>query len=370
MTSDLVFLPKGTKLDGYEIVRPLAHGASGSVYAAVRGTGDERGRDVALKVLHPHLVRDRQLTHRFEREAAILRRLRSNHIVPLLDFGQTEDGQLYMALELVQGRGLDGVIADEAPIAPERAIAIARQICEALSAAHAIGVVHRDLKPSNVVLERRDGEEVVRVLDFGLAKVLRGTSSSLASLTEQNMVFGTPDYMAPEQVRGDDVDGRCDIYSVGIVLYQMLTKTLPFSASTPIGIMTAHLVEMPPVPSSRDPCALISPALEAIVMHALAKDRELRYGSAAELAAALASALASPADVTSIAPPRSDTELPYRDTLHALPAAPSAPPPTLPAGPAAAAPANTADRAFYLVGLAAAALGIAAGLLASWLLSD
>jgi serine/threonine-protein kinase len=167
-----------------------------------------------------------------------------------------------------------------------------------------------------------DGKERARVCDFGMAKVLRGDpSDSLNMLTEQNMVFGTPEYMAPEQARGDEVDARCDVYAVGVMLYEMLTGAPPFRYETPIGVMTAHLVEEPRPPSSRAP-GTIAPALEAVVLHALAKKRVDRYPSAAALSEALESALRRPGDVASTRPQpgvrTSATDLATRDTEHAL----------------------------------------------------
>ena len=252
----------------------------------------------------------------------ILRRLRGPNIVPLLDFGELDDGVLYMALELVHGRALDE-ITRVGPLEPFRAVTLAQQVCAALEVAHATDVVHRDLKPGNVLIEPfPDGQERARVCDFGMAKVLRGDpSDSLNMLTEQNMVFGTPEYMAPEQARGDEVDARCDIYAMGVMLYEMLTGAPPFRYDTPIGVMTAHLVEEPRPPSSHVP-GRITPALEAVVLHALAKKRADRYPSAGALSDALESAMRRPSDVASARPqpgPRtSRTDLATRDTEHAL----------------------------------------------------
>jgi serine/threonine-protein kinase len=319
----------------YRIERVLGDGVSGTVYTAERlpgapalesaetaGSTDGREGRVALKVIHRSLVRDRQISRRFHREAAILRKLRCPYIVPLLDFGELDDGVLYIALERVQGRALDEIIRG-GPLDPVRAVTLAQQVCVALEAAHATDVVHRDLKPGNVLIERTpDGEERARVCDFGMAKVLRGDpSDSLNMLTEQNMVFGTPEYMAPEQARGDEVDARCDVYAMGVMLYEMLTGAPPFRYETPIGVMTAHLVEEPMAPSSRVP-GTITPALEAVVLHALAKKPGERYASAAALADALESAMRRPSDVASARPqpgPRtSATDLGTRDTDHAL----------------------------------------------------
>jgi serine/threonine-protein kinase len=302
----------------YRIVRVLGEGVSSVVYVAERLLGE--GERVALKVIHRHLVKDRQISRRFHREASILRILRCPNLVSLLDFGELEDGVLFMALELVEGRSLEQVLRGD-PIDPTRAVAWVKQICTALEAAHGAAIVHRDLKPGNVIIERTsEGVERARVLDFGMAKVLRGDpTDSLNLLTEQNMVFGTPEYMAPEQARGDEVDGRCDVYASGVILYEMLVGSTPFRGPTPVAVMTAHLAEAPTPPSRRLPRAPLSPALEAVVLHALAKNPKDRYPSARALAQALDRALLSPGDVASIAPPTLlGDDLSTRDTERAL----------------------------------------------------
>ena len=221
-------LDKGTRFARYRVLRVLGDGASGIVYEAEceaepAEADDERrsvktGDHVALKIIHRHLVKDRQISRRFLREARILSRLRGENLVDLVDFGEA-DGRLFMALELVQGTPLDR-LARAGPMDPERAIGIVRQVCCALEVAHGTGVVHRDLKPGNVIVANGDGRgDRVHVLDFGMAKMLRADASqSLTALTEQNMVFGTPEYMAPEQARGDEVDARADVYALGSVL--------------------------------------------------------------------------------------------------------------------------------------------------------
>jgi len=376
----------------YRIKRVLGDGVSGTVYTAEPlpgiaasepaplGSSTEAGeRLVALKVLHRSLVRDRQISRRFHREAAILRKLRGPYIVSLFDFGELDDGVLYMALELVRGRALDEIIR-LGPLEPARAVALAQQVCAALEIAHASDVVHRDLKPGNILVETTpDGQERARVCDFGMAKVLRGDpSDSLNMLTEQNMVFGTPEYMAPEQARGDEVDARCDVYAMGVMLYEMLTGEPPFRYDTPIGVMTAHLVEEPRPPSSRVP-GRITPALEAVVLHALAKKRADRYPTAAALAGALESAIERPSDVASTrpepAPRASGIDLGTRDTEHALhisaslrrrDVAESAPAARGSDRPPRAG-ADKSLRFWITVAFIAALFGIAAGVMASLL---
>lgn len=354
----------------YRIETVLGDGASGVVYRAecveARESGESSavqvGQRVALKVIHRHLARDHQISRRFHREARILRKLRGPNLVPLLDFGETEEGLLFMALEHVQGTPLDVLLKTE-KVEPARAVELVRQICCALDVAHAEGVVHRDLKPGNVVVERdaESGTETARVLDFGLAKVLRGDASqSLTALTQQNMVFGTPEYMAPEAARGDEVDSRSDIYAAGIILYELLTGSVPFDGKNPIAIMTAHLTDTVVLPSERAPDAGITPALDAVVGHALAKTPDERYPSAAALATVLATAVRRPRDVASTAPPPPEQDLGSRDT-------------ELSVGEPAPSPDKTTHAElrsppmswFWLIAVVAALLGIAAGVVLS-----
>ena len=370
-------LDKGTRFARYRVLRVLGDGASGIVYEAEceaepAEADDERrsvktGDHVALKIIHRHLVKDRQISRRFLREARILSRLRGENLVDLVDFGEA-DGRLFMALELVQGTPLDR-LARAGPMDPERAIGIVRQVCCALEVAHGTGVVHRDLKPGNVIVANGDGRgDRVHVLDFGMAKMLRADASqSLTALTEQNMVFGTPEYMAPEQARGDEVDARADVYAAGVILYELLTGDVPFGGATPISIMTAHLMEDPPPPSSRTDPGRIPPALEAVVLHALAKRPADRYPSATALATALASALARPRDVASTAPPPpAEPELGIRDTDHAIGYAPTMrfPHKREISAPVAEAP-EPGSRLWLVIALLAAAVGIIAGVVAS-----
>jgi serine/threonine-protein kinase len=190
----------------------------------------------------------------------------------------------------------------ERAFSADRAIDVLLQICAALEAAHASGVIHRDLKPANVMMETTEtGDERVRVLDFGMSKVLKGDAGATA-LTEANMVFGTPEYMSPEQARGEDLDATCDIYAAGAILYELLTGTVPLSGSNAIATMTAHLVEPVEPPSARAPDKAISKALEAVILCALAKRPRDRYPSARAFADALEHAAVHPDDTLSVRP--------------------------------------------------------------------
>jgi len=254
-------LPSGTLVGGrFRIDRVIGEGSQSVVYRAEREGDDpasagDTAPPVALKVIHRHLCGNAQISQRFQREARILRRLEGEHVVRLLDFVE-DDGLLAIALELVEGVSLEAMLADRGPLELGVAIEILLQVCAALGAAHANGIVHRDLKTANVLVEHpatiagdappkprtsSAGSIRVKVVDFGLSKVLQGDPG--IALTEQGMIFGTPEYMAPEQARGDEVDARADLYAAGIMLYEMVVGTPPFSGRSPLGTMSAHLSE-------------------------------------------------------------------------------------------------------------------------------
>jgi serine/threonine protein kinase len=245
----------------FEITGVLGEGGTGIVYDAARL---EQGDRIALKVIHSHLFSDKQIRGRFTREAAILRRLAGPHLSAILDFGEIPDpkregaGLLYIALPKIEGPALDALLRQEGPLSIDRALDITLQICEALKSAHAQGVIHRDLKPANVIL--RDGTHAI-VVDFGMAKIVTGGGTGTTALTAHNMVFGTPEYMAPEQARGDELDARCDVYATGVMLYELLTGSVPFSGPTPLSVLTAHLTSPPVAPRTRAPERGISSAL-------------------------------------------------------------------------------------------------------------
>lgn len=271
--------------DKYEILGVLGEGGTGIVYDA-RSLAD--GRAVALKVMHDALAGDLQIRGRFQREAAILRRLDGNHVCPILELGEVPgpDGRtlLYIALPKIEGETLAAVLAREL-IDVDRGLDIMLQVLDALTSAHAVGVIHRDLKPANVLLE--PGDKVV-VVDFGMSKIITGAGAGTTNLTAHNMLFGTPEYMSPEQASGEELDARCDVYAAGIMLYEILTGLPPFAGSTPLGILTAHLTSEIEPPSAHPKAAgRVTLALDAVVMHALARSPADRYASAEALASAL-----------------------------------------------------------------------------------
>jgi eukaryotic-like serine/threonine-protein kinase len=286
----------------FEIVGVLGEGGTGIVYDAVRIAEKDA---IALKVIHQHLLGDKQIRARFAREATILSRLHGPNLLAVLDSGEIPDprglasGILYLALPKVDGPALDQLLARDGPLPIDRALDIVFEVCVALNSAHSQGVIHRDLKPANVIL---DGDKRVIVVDFGMAKIVTGGGTGTTALTVHNMVFGTPEYMAPEQARGDELDARCDVYATGVMLYELLTGSVPFSGTSPLNVLTAHMTAPPPPPRLKNPDRRISPALEAVVLHAIAKDPADRYATAAELGAAIMQARSQPEDMRSVRP--------------------------------------------------------------------
>jgi serine/threonine protein kinase len=267
------------------VKRILGEGGMGVVYEAEQTAMD---RKVALKVLHPHLT-DEDLYVRFRKEATASSKLDHPNTITVYDFGKTDKGSLYLAMEYIQGISLDDEIASKGPLDWQRTCKIGSQICGSLRNAHNNGIIHRDMKPENVMLcEKGDEKDFVKVLDFGIAKTLDddGTDQRKA-LTKTGMVFGTPQYMSPEQIRGEKIDARSDIYSVGVILYQMLTGTLPFKADTPMGLLTKHLMDKPPAFSTINPQNKVPEALETLVMKTLEKEADKRPQTMKELGAAL-----------------------------------------------------------------------------------
>jgi eukaryotic-like serine/threonine-protein kinase len=301
-------LPAGKIIGAYRIESMIGDGAHSVVYLASRVRpaeitasidGEPPASDkVALKVIHRHLCGDPQIFQRFHREAAILTRLHGEHIVKLFDFIE-EDGLLTIALEHVEGMSLEARLR-KAPLTVDEAVEITLQICAALGPAHAAGIIHRDLKPANVLITEVAGapassgrsaqpaEIRVKVVDFGLARLVKGQQAT-TNLTEQGMIFGTPEYMAPEQARGDDADARSDLYAAGVMLFEMAVGELPFKGRSAIGAMAAHVSEAPPSPRALCADGRISLSLEAIILRSLAKDPADRYPSARAFAEAIAS---------------------------------------------------------------------------------
>ena len=278
----------GRKLDDkFLIEKLLGVGGMGQVYEAIQLSLDKR---VCVKVLRLGMADDETLARRFHREARAASRLNHPNSIQLIDFGQAkEDGALYMAMEFVPGKDLNKIIQMDYPLGENRIVAIMDQVLSALADAHAAGIVHRDLKPENImVTDLRGTKDFVKVLDFGIAKIQESTADP--ALTQVGMVCGTPEYMSPEQARGEALDARSDLYAAGVILYQMASGRLPFTAPTAMGIVTKHLVEQP-VPPSKLEGVQVSPALEATILKAMSKDRNGRQATALALQQELAACL-------------------------------------------------------------------------------
>jgi serine/threonine-protein kinase len=277
---------------GYRVTHLVGVGGMGRVYCAEQVA---LGRTVAVKVVHPHLADEELAVGRFLNEARTASRLSHPNSVAIFDFGRTEQGQPYLVMEYLRGRDLARVAADEGPLPLRRVVDILRQTLAALEEAHALGIVHRDLKPDNVVLEPlRSGLDFVKVVDFGLAKILEQTPSDKnAALTRPGLVCGTPEYMSPEQGRGDALDGRADLYSVGVVLFELLAGRVPFAGDSATKTLLMHINEPAPDPRNVAPERSIPAAFAEITTRALAKDRDKRFQTARELSDALEQALVS-----------------------------------------------------------------------------
>jgi serine/threonine-protein kinase len=274
--------------DRYRVDRLLDEGAMGRVYV---GEHIHMRKRVALKILRPELTRVPEVMARFEREAMAAAHIAHPNVATATDFGRLEDGSVYLALEYVEGHNLR-VEIKKGPIPVARALAIARQISEALVAAHALDIVHRDLKPENVMLvDRDDAEDFVKVLDFGVAKVPVDIASTRplepqqgALITKAGMVFGTPDYMAPEQALGQNVDGRADIYSLGVILYEMLAADRPFKTNHDFGILGQQLSGHVPPIASAAAGVRVPTAVEGLVRELLSNETAKRVQTAESLA--------------------------------------------------------------------------------------
>jgi serine/threonine-protein kinase len=277
----------GTTLAGrYKILEKLGQGGMGVVYLAEHVLIEKK---VAVKVLVGDFAQRRDLVQRFAREAKAASKIGHENIINITDFGETPSGSAFFAMEHLEGRDLGRLLRAEGALAIPRVVRIIGQVCRALGAAHAKGIVHRDLKPDNVFLVERDGRrDFVKVLDFGLAKV--SVLHEGSRLTRTGMIFGTAEYMSPEQARGDAADHRADVYSTGCLLYEMLTGDVPFRATSFMGIVRKQIEEQPEPPSERAPERQIGLALDAVVLKALVKDRDARFQSMKELALALCAA--------------------------------------------------------------------------------
>ncbi len=279
----------------FKIESKLGEGGFGAVY---KGIQQGTGRKVALKLLHPEMTRDENLVARFRREGLVLCNLRDPHTITTYDFDQTPDGTLYIAMELLEGKSLHQVFHSEAPIDWRRVLKIIAQMCSSLGEAHKQGIVHRDLKPENIYLENRGGDpEFVKILDFGIAKVMKGDNTvdpGAPQLTATGQTLGTLEYMSPEQLMGKQLDGRSDVYALGVLGYELLTGRLPFpDAKGPAALITAQLKQTPKPASQSNPAGNIPPGVDRIIQKTLEKNKDHRFADVGALATAAQECIAS-----------------------------------------------------------------------------
>jgi serine/threonine protein kinase len=263
----------------YRIVRKLGQGGMGTVYLAEH---IRMGRRCAIKVMNPVLLHDPDAINRFSREASNASRMSHAHVAAIYDFGETSDGIVYLAMEFVEGESLGAVLDRKRVLREQRAIEIGSQVADALSAAHELGIVHRDLKPDNIMVCHSKGKPHVKVVDFGIAKATQGGSQTV---TRTGYVVGTPAYMSPEQILGDPLDGRSDLYSLGCILYEMLTGERAFAGPSGEVSLRRRLTEPPPRP--RKIKRTLSKSLDTVVTKAMARSPEDRFQSAGDMRDAL-----------------------------------------------------------------------------------
>lgn len=274
---------EGADLEGsiiaerYHILRKLGEGGMGRVYLAEHV---KMGRKSALKVLHPGMVKNIDAITRFNREAANASRISHTNVAAVYDFGETPEGLIYLAMEYVEGVPLTAIVAENGPLPPHRAAEIVRQTGEALAAAHDVGLVHRDLKPDNILIAKtRDGGDLVKVVDFGIAKAAGNESQKV---TKTGHVIGTPDYMSPEQLAGDNLDARSDVYSLGLVAFYALTGALPFSSNSAQESLILRLTDRPKRLAAVNPDVAWPDDVQAALDRALERRAADRYQSASE----------------------------------------------------------------------------------------
>jgi eukaryotic-like serine/threonine-protein kinase len=261
----------------YHVMKKLGEGGMGQVYLAEHV---KMGRKSALKVMHPGMVKDVDAISRFNREAANASRISHPNVAAVYDFGETADGVIFLAMEFVDGPPLTKVIEQAGSLPPKRAATIVYQTAEALAVAHDLGIVHRDLKPDNIMVARtRDGGDLVKVVDFGIAKA---ANSDAQKVTKTGLVVGTPEYMSPEQLAGDKLDGRSDIYALALVAFNMLTGTLPFPSDSAQESMIMRLTDRPKPLSEMRPEVSWPADVQAVMDKALEREAALRYQNATD----------------------------------------------------------------------------------------
>lgn len=298
--------------DRYHVIKKLGEGGMGQVYLAEHV---KIGRRSAIKVMNPSMVHDPDAVARFNREASNASRISHPNVCAIYDFGETADGLVFLAMEFIEGEPLTDLLERERVLPIGRATSIFLQTAEALQAAHELGIVHRDLKPDNIMLTKgRGGGDAVKVVDFGIAKAIGGDEAG-QKVTRTGLVMGTPEFMSPEQLSGDKVDGRSDLYSLALVLYQMVSGKLPFEATTLQETMIKRLTEEPAKLMDVRPDLKYPPGLQAVLDSALVRTPAERYQSVAKFAADVAAVTGRPV-ARSVPPTEAKTQL-LTAPLHA-----------------------------------------------------
>jgi serine/threonine protein kinase len=288
------------RLSKYEILEEIGRGGFAVVYKARDTTLD---RIVALKVLAPHLSWEPQFVAQFHREAKAVAKLRHPHIITVHEIGE-EENQLFIAMEYLQGRSLAQMLTEEGALPLEQAVTILEQVADALDYAHSEGILHRDIKPGNILVEEGGGVKLhATLMDFGLVKAMEGSRYVRTS----GKIVGTPKYMSPEQAEGEELDRRSDLYSLGVVAYQMCTGQVPFNAPSPLVVLRLHADKAPPSPCELNP--RLSDEVEKVLVKTLAKQREERFQSAGEIVQTLREAVEAKPQTLQREPGR-----PYQET--------------------------------------------------------
>lgn len=290
----------GTEVaDQFRIEKRIGTGGMGAVY---RASQPDMNRNVAVKILHKKYLSRHDLVSRFRREARAMSHLSHPNTARVFMYGQLDDGACYFVMEYLEGQNLAQLVRSEGKQTAERVAPIMAQVCGALSEAHRAGIIHRDLKPENIFLTSQGGiEDFPKVLDFGLAKVTeKQMRPGSLILTREGMVFGTPEFMSPEQARGETLDGRSDIYSLGVITYELLSGELPFTATAPVDYIKKHATGTPKPLAEWLPD--LNPAVEAAVMRSLSKQPEDRYQTADEFGKALTDALMPKTELNTSSP--------------------------------------------------------------------
>ena len=322
------FIGRDIRNGQYQILQKIGSGGMGAVYKALQPA---LNRMVAVKILHPKLTGRKDLAARFRREARAMSHLTHPNTAKVFEYGELEDGSLYIVMELLEGKNLNQTVRAEGPFPYARALPILIQVCSALEEAHRAGIVHRDLKPENIFHCQAGGlKDYPKVLDFGLAKVTeREMRPGSVILTQEGMVFGTPEFMSPEQAQGKTLTPAADQYSLAVILYEVLTGKLPFDAKTPMDYLSHHVTSQPIPLSARVPGKTFPPLLDGIITKALSKKVEERFASAQEFANAMQAVLDGKTELPTLSQPAPHVPPPAPSVPDSGPLIPPAPPPAV-----------------------------------------